>query len=249
MSAAPPPILTATAIAYRDCGRALRAMPNLALMAFAVPLVVSVFNVLVVYRVVPATSLLGRDIMGLVSIFLLVPFYIAVHRFIILDEVTPRYVLDPRDVRFQLFIGWLAVISILSNLVGALSSSIGGRYPVLQIVAIIAAIAMCVASLRLTVLYPAIAVDAPGATWRNAVRDTKGHALYIFFLLLTPMVPVFAAMVAVMLVKVLRPSVAMSLLALVLVSFGVMVMSTVLIAVASRLYLNLGDRVARPPGE
>jgi hypothetical protein len=106
MSRERPSIFAAAATGYRDAGRALRAMPVLALTAFGILVVVATLNVLV-ERTIPAESLFGRDIMSIVGSFFLTPFYIAVHRHVILGEVTSRYRLDPLSVRFQLFsVGW-----------------------------------------------------------------------------------------------------------------------------------------------
>src|SRR5207249_911245 len=46
-----------------------------------------------------------------------------------------------------------------------------------------------VLGLRMTLLFPAIAVDAPGATWVNAYHDTKGHSWGIFLIYVAAMVP------------------------------------------------------------
>ncbi|MCZ7642386.1 MAG: hypothetical protein M5U33_06165 [Pseudorhodoplanes sp.] len=37
-----------------------------------------------------------------------------------------------------------------------------------------------IVALRVLILFPAIAVDAPGARWRNAYFDTKGHTWRVF---------------------------------------------------------------------
>ena len=41
--------------------------------------------------------------------FLLTPFFLAVHRFLLLGEEATRYDFKPSSPRFQLFFGWLAV--------------------------------------------------------------------------------------------------------------------------------------------
>ena len=47
-------------------------------------------------------------------------------------------------------------------------------------------------ALRLTVLFPAIAVDAPGATAANSIADTRGFALDIFVIYLLAFLPILA---------------------------------------------------------
>ena len=46
-----------------------------------------------------------------------------------------------------------------------------------------------IASLRLLIVFPAIAVDARGADWRNAMADTKGHTWRVFFTVLATTLP------------------------------------------------------------
>ena len=56
--------------------------------------------------------------LGAVESFCLTPIMIAFHRFIILDEVAPGYVVDPGRPGFMEFFGWLVALSILRGLVG-----------------------------------------------------------------------------------------------------------------------------------
>ncbi|MGB8103532.1 MAG: hypothetical protein WCF47_04585, partial [Pseudolabrys sp.] len=55
--------------------------------------------------------------LGAVESFCLTPIMIAFHRFIILDEVAPGYVVDPGRPGFMAFFGWLVALSILRELV------------------------------------------------------------------------------------------------------------------------------------
>ena len=55
--------------------------------------------------------------LGAVESFCLTPIIIAFHRFIILDEVAPGYVVDPGHPGFMAFFGWLVALSILRELV------------------------------------------------------------------------------------------------------------------------------------
>ncbi|MGC1855720.1 MAG: hypothetical protein WA725_03030 [Pseudolabrys sp.] len=52
--------------------------------------------------------------LGAVESFCLTPIMIAFHRFIILDEVAPGYVVDPGRPGFMEFFGWLVALSILA---------------------------------------------------------------------------------------------------------------------------------------
>jgi hypothetical protein len=247
MSRERPSIFAAAATGYRDAGRALRAMPVLALTAFGILVVVATLNVLV-ERTIPAESLFGRDIMSIVGSFFLTPFYIAVHRHVILGEVTSRYRLDPLSVRFQLFFGWLVVAVVLSRISDALAQAPLPRHVLVYVLVVVLWVTVAVLITRMVILFPAIAVAAPGATWHNAVADTKGHFWYITFLILAAMMPaiIVAAAVAVLPFLLLPPVVVRPLIFFIAFVAGAL-MVMVLVTVASRLYQLLGNRVNPPP--
>src|SRR5262249_32530644 len=124
--------------------------------------------------------------------FFVTPFLIAVHRFILLGEVTRRYRLAPRQPRFLRFFGWsLAVQSLvlLPYLVFFMLSSLGSRSHTLDgVIAVVFVVlfitAFCLVifvSLRLIILFPAIAIDASGAAVASAWADSKGNFWRIFF--------------------------------------------------------------------
>ena len=48
--------------------------------------------------------------------FLTVPYYIAVHRLVILGERTTSYALAPSNPRFQLFFWWWAALTVVAYL-------------------------------------------------------------------------------------------------------------------------------------
>jgi hypothetical protein len=111
--------------------------------------------------------------------------------------------------------------------------------------ALVAAVTLCVLFTRITILFPAIAVDAPGADPRLAFEDTKGHGWYIFFLFLIPFIPsvlivAIAGMVALMFglggMIVLLP----------IVGLAGVVWLTMAVVIASRLYQWLGNRLNQP---
>ena len=178
---------------------------------------------------------------------MLTPFLIAVHRYIVLGEITQHYTLAPRSLRFQLFFGWLASVLIMTAIVGALPKVLGftqsgqsdrRRRRCGRVLALVT---------RMTILFPAIAVDAPGATWRNAVNDSKGHGWFIFFLLLVAMLPtgIVFALAGVTSVLVLGPMLGRVVL-LLLASGVAVVWVTLAVVISSRLYLELGDRLKQP---
>jgi hypothetical protein len=247
MSPERPSIFTAAATGYRDAGRALRAMPFLTLTLFGIFLALALLDLLA-ERLIPAESLFGRDIMSIIGNFLLTPFYIAVHRYVILGEITTRYRLDPLSVRFQLFFGWVVVVVVLSRVSNALAHAPLPQHVLAYVAVFVLSVAVAVLATRMIILFPAIAVAAPGATWHNAVRDTKGHFWYITFLILAAILPglILAAAIAVSGSLLLGSRLGRLFVVLVAFVAGAVIVP-VLVAVASRLYQLLGNRVNQPP--
>jgi len=130
---------------------------------------------------------------------LFTPILIAIHRFIIRDEVTRGYTFPVGEPAFRQFFLWLFALKVLTGLpfdfLGLLQSldlSLGAT-TLGFIVALVVAVALW---LRLTILLPAIAVQAPGATAAHAMADTKGQVLRllaIFFLALVPWIAIDVA--------------------------------------------------------
>ena len=77
----------ATLTAHRDVLAALRAMPWLALIVIEILALQTVLE-LAAGLIIPRNSLLGLSTLGVLHYALLTPFFIAVHRFVILGEVT-----------------------------------------------------------------------------------------------------------------------------------------------------------------
>jgi hypothetical protein len=185
------PILVA---AYRDWGRLLTAMRAIILSAFLIVLAISVAEELVPQRL--WEQQLSGELPGLVQdavwAFLLTPVVIAIHRFVILGEITPAYTLHVGEPAFRIFFAWLFALKVFValplDLLGALQTlDWSPRASALAFaVALIFAIAV---SLRLTILLPALAVEASGATPSHALADTKGHALRILSLFLLALLP------------------------------------------------------------
>jgi hypothetical protein len=246
MSSPRPSIFRAAATAYRDLADALAAMRGLAVTTAAIIFAAEILNWALNSWVIPAESLLGREIMPLVITFLVTPFLIAVHRHVLLREITPSYEINPSERRFQLFFGWSMVFFLLGAFPRVLVAVVApGRNVAFSFVVLGLLIALTVVSVRTVILFPAIAVDAPGATWENAVRDTKGHGWWIFFLLFAVMVPFTAVAMIVIVVALASPLGVLLLVPLECV--GMIVLLGALVAAASRLYERLGDRVNQPP--
>src|SRR5215471_6907778 len=107
--------------------------------------------------------------------FLIAPFLIAVHRFILVHEVTERYAFDFHDRRLLLFFvnsfalaafgiaiamlnSLLAMFAVFSPLATMLHPGV-----TIFVAVVVTSVAAMVVILRLAILFPAIAVDAGGA--------------------------------------------------------------------------------------
>jgi hypothetical protein len=190
-------------------------------------------------------------VMGAVQSFLLTPFMIAVHRFIILDEVTPGYALDPSKPTFRLFFGWLVALSAVGSLVlwtyGLLTALSAPMMAAIVPTALVLVVVVIV-SVRLTVLFPAIAVDLPGAQASNAWADTKGHAfgiLVIFALALLPLLAISLATTLMLGPKALDVGSPTAIAGLVQSAVMHAATLTLCVAIASRVFQTLGDRMRR----
>ena len=184
------PIMRGVVLAYRDIGRVARAMPRL---VGAVLVILLTFNLLEI--VIPRFAFewpLAEFAFGAARVFLLTPFLIAVHRFIILDEVTPHYTLAPRQKRFLRFFAWTLVPALVLAAGGFVQTLLAAAGLPARAVSLGGGVALVVGLfvvLRLLILFPAIAVDAPGASARNAFADSKGFFWDMFFICLVAMLP------------------------------------------------------------
>jgi len=127
---------------------------------------------------------------------LLTPVAIAIHRLVILDEVTRAYTLPLGEPAFRAFFAWLFALGVIAGLPFDLLTAMQARDASLAATSIgflLALIAMVAFVLRLTVLLPAIAVAAPGARLKPALADTKGQALRILAIFALALLPWIAA--------------------------------------------------------
>ena len=200
MNPSMPTIPQAIGLAYRDLAAVARELSTLVLVAFVV-VGSARFPVSWLTASLPprsSASLLIVFVSGLVVTFLLTPYFIAVHRLIILAEARSGYALDPWNARFQYYFTLWAAFSAAT----AAPMFVLRVWTIERIVAevlfanIVLAltmawvIAVMVAGLRLLALFPAIAVDAPGANIRNALADSRGNAWRIFAIAFLAALPI-----------------------------------------------------------
>jgi hypothetical protein len=239
-----PKVFASAKLAWSDVFRIVADMPTLALGAVALGVVFGVVHVMLVRWTgrVPLTfgALLAQSAVSALWVFFLTPVYLAIHRYIILGEVASGYTLafeQPRFQRFFLYTLALYAIWLVPSLLLAMLGPGGVTIAAILILSLIGTFV----STRLIILFPAIAVDAPGTSFGNAFDDTKGCFWRIFGILLVATLPIIAA--AIIIALSLGPqSTATTLISAVLN----MLTMALAIAIASRLYLNLSDRLGRP---
>ena len=248
------PIIRAVGLVSRDVIRVVRTMPGLVLIATAILLPFNVLDLLVSPHLPgsPLVQLLKEVGIRVAESFLLTPFLIAVHRFILIDEVTARYAIAPRSPRFERFFAWSVLVWLLTASVSLLRPLAAGVPTGIGIGAlVVASVAVIVISLRLTILFPAIAVDAPGASVSNAFADTKGHVIGILLIFLLANLPVVVFFVLLMLLFPIKAiesgfGVATIPFAVVLGVFQLVIYTT-MVAAASRIFQAVAERVLRAP--
>lgn len=188
------PIWRTLAAAYRDLGRLLTAMRAIMFSGFLILLATSAVAEFVPKRLWEQhlSGLALGLVQNAIEAILLAPVCIAIQRFVMFDEITPAYRLPVGERAFWLFAGWLFALKVLLGLpvdfLGVLQSVNASLVAdmLAYIVAVVAAIAV---ALRLTILLPAVAADAPGATLAHAWADGKGQVLRLFAVFFLPLLP------------------------------------------------------------
>jgi hypothetical protein len=238
------PVIAAAGRAYADTRAALAAMPDMLLVGLIASCVYAAIDILMKLDAAagtdPSVSVVAlTTLIGLVWNFFVTPICIAVHRYILLGEITPRYRLEPSGARFSTYFLWAAALTVGGALPGLLGLGLGPNASgVGGVLGFALLLAFFVASVRLLILFPAIAVDAPGANWRNAFADGRGHFWRMFAIVFITLVPLIVAglLVAAIfgegagIVKIVW-------------SLGAFLGGVLGVAVSSRLYQALGQRL------
>ena len=241
-------VLRVVGVAYGDLARVLQAMPRLVAIVVLIVLVRALVEQILPDGATVVGQLAGLAL-GAVEAFLLTPFFIAVHRFIILDEMTRRYVLDANDPRFFRFFVWSLTFTVIGTSMALLQNVMQAvRLPVhiMIVVDVAVGVVVSIIGLRLTVLFPAIAVDARGATASNAFADTRGNAFRIFVTFAVAYLPLVALGFA---LTPWGPGGARALppVAHVILSVLYAAALPLFIAIASRIFQALADQVVGRP--
>jgi hypothetical protein len=247
------PIWVTLVAAYREWWRMLPALRPLVINAFLIVLAISVLDEFIPARL-EEQQLFGTAITLVESAlraFLLAPVLIAIHRFIILDEITKTYAVPLGEPAFRRFFAWLLAFEVLAgfplDFLGALQAL--NVTLAASSAWFVAALAVAVALMvRLSILPPAIAVGAQGAGPAAALEDTKGWALRIFAIFFLAIVPWLAVDLAVTALIGRGIAVTGSIPGMIGLAFGGILQTAVLTliaVVASLLFIALGTHLRR----
>lgn len=233
------PLLQTTRLGWRDGFQALGKMPKMAakalLIIFLCNLLFSPFmpkaldDKTLVTGVVDrslSTELLAFGLSTLKSFFL-APIAIAVHRYVLLGEITETYFPDLASPRFRSFF-------LFGVLVQAIMLPFGLTNGFLSF------LLFCVAvffSARLIVLFPAIAIDDPGANLAGAWQNSSGH---FWPMLATIVLSLLPAMLVIGLLSLIPAALLIATLPLAVVA------TFVAAALASHLYRWLAQQQKQP---
>ncbi|MGA2795776.1 MAG: hypothetical protein ABSE69_20135 [Roseiarcus sp.] len=238
------PIIDTAIQGWRDAMAAREKMPTLFWVAIAVMIGLGLLHFLSgVWLFLP---LLSGVVFSVAQALALTPLAIAVHRFVLLDEIHDSYDFAPGDPRFQKFF----VFTIALELLGAIPQVIAYLFAAVStflssIVLLVLAVVTTIVAVRTVILFPSIAVDATGAEWRNAMADTKGQSWSVFFVLVCAVLP--ASVVSIVVVALFSAS---WLLTLVVLGFILPVITVFMVAAVaaavSRLFAAYANQLGQP---
>lgn len=203
------PVVATALKSFDDGFRAIGAMPLVAGIALACLMAMSVVSFFAVMSVLPpvgsprfAAALLSLPVktiiavLGIVQSFLIAPAAIAVHRWVLLRQVTHGYPINPSNERYLRFVGFTALVGLLWNVPSVVDAVVALAFDndetanrVMVLIDMAAYIVILIVVLRRVVLFPAVAVDAPHADWRSARLTVAGHSWRVFFTFLCVTVP------------------------------------------------------------
>jgi hypothetical protein len=180
------------------------------------------------------------------------PMIVATHRFVILGEVAQLSTRNLFGPRFVHFFSLSLVYQAMFIVVGFPTIVFGYKAAAVVPMYILLFVGFWLA-IRIIIVFPAAAVDAPGTSLRNAFDDTRGEAWGIFLTLLWIGLPLVVAALAIRFViarlfgvEVLTRAAGMAGFAQVLSDSILNVVSVMsLAAAASYMFRGLGNRLKR----
>jgi len=252
-----PPVFRTVGTGWSDAFNAIGSMSGVAGVVYLILLPLAAAQVPLLDAALrdPQAFSFGHELtgiaIGIAQSFLLTPWAIVIHRYVLLGEVAQRYPFYPTHPRFLRFFGYTVAVMVMT----AIPRLTFGPWPnldrvsavVLGIVGFTLMIVVLIVSVRIVIVFPSIAVDAAGADWRNAMRDSKGNFWRIFCIILLTVIPAGAVNFAVhwAVGKLLSGWPAIVVEALVTAAVSVAAIAA-LAAIASRLFAALADSLGPP---
>jgi hypothetical protein len=188
------PVTPTLAAVYREWWRVLAALRPILLNACLILIAISAAENFVPMRLWNQT--VPGEMMTLIreaiQALLLAPILVAIHRFVILNEVIRTYTFPVGQPAFRVFFTWLFALNVLAGLpfdLLGLMQMLDLSLSVSTFGFVVALVAAAAVLLRLTILLPAIAVEAPGARLSRALADTRGQGLRIFAIFSLALLP------------------------------------------------------------
>jgi hypothetical protein len=193
-------------------------------------------------------SILLSSVIIIVTAMLMVPIAFLTHRSVLLDDRTTLTGQSPERVAHFLRVALIwTLLTLLPDILLLLCALL--QISVVGLVFIFFYIPILIVAIKTLILFPAIATDAPAATWRNANEDSRGHGLRILVVMILCTVP-FSLWQAVTVIVYAPPGVPTfgSKMVLAGVSAALQVLATsAYAAAASRLYRSYGHRLKGAP--
>jgi hypothetical protein len=253
-------------IGWRDALRAITQMMPVAGPAFLFALMCqTAFELLRGHSL--AIDVLIFPVYRIAQCLVLTPLAIAVHRYVLLDEVTQHYALNPADQRFQRFFGFAVAVQALWFSIGIwlIIGHFAFGMPMFRgepltpearenlvwillvfFAALITGFVIARMILSIAILFPAVATDAPGAGWRNARDDSEEHVFRIFcaFALgLAPLFPLDAVDELILASREVGSHPAFQAIGVVLQAAELVLIVSAFAAIASTFYVAFGGRL------
>lgn len=238
------PVLETTAAVWRSQLAAMARLPGL----FAVLLVIMVPNAYLQEQVIRIgeaegfglrTSLLGTAI-NLVYAVVSVPVLIGLHRHLILGETFGGYtasLTNNRGQRFLVSAIALMLFALVPQLIGAWTVPDPARPNLAPaILWLLLSLLLIFVGVRVMLIFPAVAVDAPGAGWWRAYRATRWRFWHLATILALTVGPLMLAQLGVRAILASQLGAPLVVIALVSSVFSLFSVGLI-VGVASRVYL------------
>jgi hypothetical protein len=257
------PIIATIWGSWTDAMRAIRAMPVVSVCALVLHAAVAVGTLFAIFAILlspgrtveewltsPAWFAFSLVNVG-IRIILLAPLFIAIHRFVIRGEIASRYPLHPLRPSYLKYIGTAFVLFCVSRAPDLISVVLPLGLPfsanlAIAIVTFALMGAVAIVVVRKIALFPAIAVNAPNASWGQVAPADAGNVARILIVLAGVLLPfVIVSLVQIAYLPLPGETGALMItLAMALVQLPVM---CAFAAAMARIYLAIGTSVEAAP--